>query len=70
VARIVLARPWWRRGSSLGFLPGTLEEKLDPYIRPLYDALFDMFDVERATNFIGQGTIRESRRSRSCAAAR
>ena len=57
VARIVLARPVVEAGESLGFLPGTLEEKLDPYIRPLYDALFDMFDVERATNLIGQGTI-------------
>ena len=42
---------------SLGFLPGTLQEKLDPYIRPLYDALFDMTDMERAATLIEQGII-------------
>jgi phosphate starvation-inducible PhoH-like protein len=44
-------------GESLGFLPGTLEEKLDPYVRPLYDALFDMCDRERGLAYIEQGVI-------------
>ncbi len=57
VARIVLARPVVEAGESLGFLPGTLEEKLDPYVRPLYDALFDMCDRERGTALIEQGVV-------------
>ena len=57
VGRIVLARPVVEAGESLGYLPGTLQEKLDPYVRPLYDALFDMTDAERATAMIEQGTI-------------
>lgn len=57
VARVVLARPVVEAGESLGFLPGTLEEKLDPYVRPLYDALFDMGDAERISTLIEQGTI-------------
>ncbi len=57
VARIVLARPVVEAGESLGFLPGTLEEKLDPYVRPLYDALFDMYDMERGNALIEQGVI-------------
>lgn len=57
VGRIVLARPVVEAGESLGFLPGTLEEKLDPYVRPLYDALFDMTDMERANELIEQGVI-------------
>ena len=57
VARIVLARPVVEAGESLGFLPGTLQEKLDPYIRPLYDALFDMTDRERGNSLIEQGII-------------
>ncbi len=57
VARIVLARPVVEAGESLGYLPGTLQEKLDPYVRPLYDALFDMTDAECATTMIEQGTI-------------
>ena len=57
VARIVLTRPVVEAGESLGFLPGTLEEKLDPYVRPLYDALFDMTDVERGRALIDQGVI-------------
>jgi phosphate starvation-inducible PhoH-like protein len=44
-------------GESLGYLPGTLEEKLDPYMRPLYDALFDMVDAERGSGLIEQGVI-------------
>lgn len=55
--RIVLARPVVEAGESLGFLPGTLQEKLDPYVRPLYDALFDMTDMERGNSLIEQGVI-------------
>ncbi len=57
VARIVLARPVVEAGESLGYLPGTLQEKLDPYVRPLYDALFDMTDMERGSSLIEQGII-------------
>ena len=57
VGRIVLARPVVEAGESLGYLPGTLEEKLDPYVRPLYDALFDMTDMERGNDLIEQGVI-------------
>lgn len=57
VSRIVLARPVVEAGESLGFLPGTLQEKLDPYIRPLYDALFDMTDIEKGNALIEQGII-------------
>ena len=46
-----------KEGENLGFLPGTLEEKIDPYIRPLYDALFDMTDMERARSLIEDGVI-------------
>ena len=57
VGRIVLARPVVEAGESLGYLPGTLQEKLDPYVRPLYDALFDMTDMERGNALIEQGVI-------------
>ena len=57
VGRIVLTRPVVEAGESLGFLPGTLEEKVDPYIRPLYDALFSMMDRERAKSLLELGTI-------------
>ena len=57
VGRIVLARPVVEAGESRGFLPGTLQEKLDPYVRPLYDALFDMTDMERGNSLIEQGVI-------------
>ena len=57
VGRIVLSRPVVEAGESLGFLPGTLDEKVDPYIRPLYDALFDMSDREWALQMIEDGTI-------------
>src|SRR5258708_31450511 len=46
VARIVLARPAVEAGERLGFLPGTLQEKVDPYLRPLYDALYELMDQE------------------------
>ena len=57
VNRIVLARPAVEAGEKLGFLPGDLQEKVNPYLRPLYDALYDMIDVERAERFIERGTI-------------
>ena len=57
VNRIILTRPVVEAGENLGFLPGTLTEKVDPYIRPLYDALFDMTDMERAQQLIGGGVI-------------
>ena len=57
VGRIVLTRPVVEAGESLGFLPGTLEEKLDPYVRPLHDALFDMTDMEKGNALIEQGVI-------------
>ena len=57
VGRIILTRPVVEAGESLGFLPGTLEEKIDPYIRPLYDALFDMTDMERGNKLIEDGVI-------------
>ncbi len=57
VGRIILTRPIVEAGESLGFLPGTINEKVDPYIRPLYDALFDMTDMERAQQLIEGGVI-------------
>jgi len=57
VGRIILTRPVVEAGESLGYLPGTLTEKVDPYIRPLYDALFDMTDMERGGALIEQGVI-------------
>lgn len=57
VGRIVLSRPILEAGENLGFLPGTLTEKVDPYIRPLYDALFDMVDGEKANALLEAGTI-------------
>ena len=57
VGRILLTRPVVEAGENLGFLPGTLTEKIDPYIRPLYDALFDMMDPVRANKLLGEGVI-------------
>ena len=57
VGRIILTRPVVEAGENLGFLPGTLQEKVDPYIRPLYDALFDMTDMERGNKLIEDGVI-------------
>jgi phosphate starvation-inducible PhoH-like protein len=57
VGRIVLTRPAIEAGERLGFLPGDLEQKLDPYVRPLYDALFDILDIERANRLIEIGRI-------------
>lgn len=57
VSRIVLARPAVEAGEKLGFLPGDMYEKVNPYLRPLYDALFDMIDAEKAGRLIEQGII-------------
>jgi phosphate starvation-inducible PhoH-like protein len=57
VSRIILARPAVEAGEKLGFLPGDLQEKVNPYLRPLYDALYDMLDAERAARYIERGTI-------------
>lgn len=57
VSRIILARPAVEAGEKLGFLPGDLQEKVNPYLRPLYDALYDMLDVEKAERLLERGTI-------------
>ena len=57
VSRIVLTRPAVEAGEALGFLPGDLAEKVDPYLRPLYDALHDMLRFEKVTNLMQQGAI-------------
>ncbi len=57
VTRIVLTRPAVEAGERLGFLPGTLSEKIDPYLRPLYDALHDMIDPDSIPRLITSGTI-------------
>ena len=57
VSRIVLARPAVEAGEKLGFLPGDLQEKVDPYLRPLYDALFDLVDTERVTKMLEKRII-------------
>lgn len=57
VNRIILTRPAVEAGERLGFLPGTLYEKIHPYLRPLYDALYDMLETERANRLIEMGVI-------------
>ncbi len=57
VARIILTRPAVEAGERLGFLPGDLMAKVDPYLRPLFDALYDMLDPDRANNLMERGTI-------------
>ena len=57
VSRIILTRPAVEAGESLGFLPGTLYEKVTPYLRPLYDALYDMVEVDKIEKFIDRGII-------------
>lgn len=57
VSRIILARPAVEAGEKLGFLPGDMYAKVNPYLRPLYDALYDMMDVERANRLIERGEI-------------
>ena len=57
VGRIILTRPAVEAGESLGFLPGTVSEKVDPYFRPLFDALYDMMDGEKLATLIEKGEI-------------
>ena len=57
VSRIVLVRPAVEAGEKLGFLPGDLQEKVNPYLRPLYDALYEMVDTEKADRLLERGTI-------------
>ena len=57
VSRIILTRPAVEAGERLGFLPGDLQEKVDPYLRPLYDALFDLVDSERVTKMLEKRII-------------
>jgi phosphate starvation-inducible protein PhoH and related proteins len=57
VNRIILARPAVEAGEHLGYLPGTLQEKIDPYLRPLYDALFDMLEPERVERYLEKNVI-------------
>src|SRR5579884_800273 len=57
VSRIILTRPAVEAGERLGFLPGTLQEKVDPYLRPLYDALYDMLEAEKIDKLLERNTI-------------
>ncbi|MSO40912.1 MAG: PhoH family protein [Solirubrobacterales bacterium] len=57
VSRVILTRPAVEAGESLGFLPGDIQAKVDPYLRPLFDALFDMLDPERVNAYFERGTI-------------
>lgn len=57
VSRIILTRPAVEAGERLGFLPGTLQEKVDPYLRPLYDALYDMLEAEKIEKFLERSVI-------------
>jgi phosphate starvation-inducible PhoH-like protein len=57
VSRIILTRPAVEAGERLGFLPGTLYEKIDPYLKPLYDALYEMMDAEAFQRLMERGTI-------------
>jgi len=56
-SRILLVRPAVEAGERLGFLPGTLQQKVDPYMRPLYDALYDMLDADRLERYLEKGII-------------
>ncbi len=69
VSRIILTRPAVEAGERLGYLPGTLTDKIDPYLRPLYDALNEMLDPELVPKLLAAGTI-EVAPWRTCAAAR
>ena len=57
VSRIILTRPAVEAGERLGFLPGTLQEKIDPFLRPLYDALYDMLETEKIEKLLERNTI-------------
>ncbi|MGA2690675.1 MAG: PhoH family protein, partial [Candidatus Korobacteraceae bacterium] len=60
VNRIVLARPAVEAGERLGFLPGTLQEKVDPYLRPLYDALYDMLEPDKVDRYLEKRTLNDA----------
>ena len=57
IKRIIFTRPAVESGENLGFLPGDLKEKLDPYMQPIYDALFDMIPIDRLNEYVENGTI-------------
>ena len=57
VSRIILTRPAVEAGERLGFLPGDIQAKVDPYLRPLFDALYDMLDPEKVNAYFERGTI-------------
>ena len=57
VNRIILVRPAVEAGERLGFLPGTLQQKIDPYMRPLYDALYDMLEADKLERFLEKGIV-------------
>ncbi len=57
VNRIILARPAVEAGERLGFLPGTLQQKIDPYMRPLYDAIYDLLDADKLERYVDKGII-------------
>ena len=57
ISRILLVRPAVEAGEKLGFLPGDLAQKIDPYLRPLYDALYELFGFERVEKLIERGFI-------------
>jgi phosphate starvation-inducible PhoH-like protein len=57
VSKVILARPAVEAGEKLGFLPGSMEDKVNPYLRPLYDALNDMMDFSKATRYMERGQI-------------
>jgi phosphate starvation-inducible PhoH-like protein len=57
VSRIILARPAVEAGEKLGFLPGSLQEKVDPYLRPLYDALYDLMETDKVNNLMEKQMI-------------
>src|SRR2546428_4626611 len=60
VSRIILTRPAVEAGERLGFLPGTLQEKIDPYLRPLYDALYEMLESEKVEKYLERNTIEDA----------
>ena len=70
VKRIVLVRPAVEAGERLGFLPGDLAQKVDPYLRPLYDALYDLMGFDKVAQACSSAARSRSRRSPTCAAAR
>jgi phosphate starvation-inducible protein PhoH and related proteins len=57
VSRVILTRPAVEAGERLGFLPGDIQAKVDPYLRPLFDALYDMLDPEKVGTYFDRGTI-------------